>query len=229
MTDVLPPEPSMPSYEKQDILSAAAKNRNSLFTPSVLDRAADALSAVRKVLDEHEIADCFPIQAYSDSFASNILHAYEMRLAWESAHPEEDIDPVALLDIAVTAAASHLVRPLEPLDGPALAPKGRAIFGYVVLPYQPESPDGEPADDRPLVLSLGREDLHQLEVAFSSGAGWDGPYKPGPWSWHLGHEIPRNTCIGATQIVAATPAPEVAAEVGAIVAQVLTGEAPLRR
>ncbi|MDL4777581.1 hypothetical protein [Actinomadura xylanilytica] len=208
---------------------AALESRVYLYTPSVLDAAAATLSAVRGVLDEHHIADTFQFQAYGDAFAARVLGACEQRFTAEWQDLEGDVDPVALLDVAVTAAGEHLGRRPEPVQGPALAPEGRAVFGYVVLARHDESPDWGPGGDAPLVLSLGRPDMHMLAVAYSSGAGWDGPYDPGPWRWYLGHEVPRDVCITETTVIAPAPAPAVAAEVGAITARVLTGDLPLPR
>ncbi|HEY3693685.1 MAG TPA: hypothetical protein VGL46_25935 [Pseudonocardiaceae bacterium] len=67
---------------------------------------------------------------------------------------DEDVDPVALLEVATAAAAKHLGRKLEPVEGPALAPEGRAVFGYVMLPRQTESPSWDTEGHTPLVLSL---------------------------------------------------------------------------
>ncbi|WP_344547297.1 hypothetical protein [Actinomadura fulvescens] len=184
---------------------------------------------MRNALVVHEIASVISFQAFGESFAGQVLHACEGRFLVELPDMEADVDPVALLHTAVEAAAAHLDHPLEPAEGPAFAPTGRVVFGYVMLPQLTGSPSWDADGDAPLVLSLGREDLHMLRIAYSSGGGFDGPYEPGPWRWYLGHRVPRDTCISETRVIAPALTGEVAAEVGVLTAEVLTGEMPLPR
>jgi len=105
----------------------------------------------------------------------------------------------------------------------------RAEIAYVVLPRQAESPSRSLEDDAPLVVSLGHEDLAAANAAASSGAPIIGGYKPGPLSWHLGHSVPGLYFIGGIDVIAPPPSAGVSAEIGVLVAEVLTGVVSLRR
>lgn len=220
---------SVDDYYREEITQAAAGSRVYLYSPSVLQTAAEALQGVHDALDEHDIAT--PFTRRLGSLAASILDACVERFARENYDPFLDapVDPVALLDTAVSFAGDRVDWDLTPLAGPAIA-ESRAEVAYVTLPAAPESACGQEAAARPLVVSLGRPDRAAVDLVYSSGGGPLRDYEPGPWSWHLGHEVPGHLFLGTdTKIVAPEPSHETAGEIAQVIAAVLNGELDLPR
>lgn len=213
------------SVEQQAIGEEARSRRGTMYTPSVLQAATAAFTDVLATLVQHDISDSLMDQGRS--FAGQILEARSRAYAIGSFYVGEEIEPLVLLQSVVSAAAAHLGRSLEPTEGPALN-KTRAEIAYVVLPRQPESPAWGPDGEAPLVISLGQEDLAAANAAASSGAPIIGPYRPGPWTWNLGHSTPGSFFMAETSVIAPPPSSEVATEIGVLVAGVLINEMPLR-
>lgn len=208
------------SYEDRAINDAADQWKGSFYTPSIRTAAVATLTDVLATLGQHGIN--IQIMDQGRSFASQILNARCTAYDIKSFYLDQEIEPTALLADMVSAAAVNLGRPLEATAPPALNDT-RAEIAYVVLPRQPESPSWGPNGDAPLVVSLGQPDIAAANAAASSGAPIVGSYQPGPWTWHLDHRVPGSFFIGGMRVVAPPPSPDVAAEIGVLVADVLTG------
>jgi hypothetical protein len=214
-------------YCLDEINEAAEGDRVYLYTPSVLQAAAEALHGIQGTLEEHGIAEAFtrPI----GSLASRVLSAYCERFARENYYVSGDVDPVALLTTTAEFIPDHLDAPLVPAAGPAMA-DSRATVAYLVLPRRPESPAWGENGDAPLVVAFGRTDLAAEALIYSSGGGPVGRYRPGPWGWYLSHEVPGHYFIGNnTRVIAQAPSNETAGEVAGVIAKVLTGQVALPR
>ncbi|MEU8347728.1 hypothetical protein SAMN05443665_10052 [Actinomadura meyerae] len=227
MTEVI--DEGLIEYCHEEIVDAARRSPIHLYTPSVLQTAAEALCGIQTVIEEHAIADAFT-RAYGP-LPSRLLDALTERFAGENYFVDETIvDPVALLTTAVEFVCDHVDEPVAALEGPAMA-ESRAVAAYMVLPRLPATPAWGEDGNAPLVVTLGRPDRVAQDIVASSGAGapWR-DYDPGPWGWYLSHEIPGHWFPGdGTRVVAQAPSNETAGEVATVIAQVLTGELPLPR
>ncbi|RFU43433.1 hypothetical protein DZF91_01220 [Actinomadura logoneensis] len=202
------------SPARDEILDVAREDRAVLYADSVVDAAAHALYDMEEVLFEHGIYD--PYTRSAGSLPERILRACAERFVRECLYVDEDVEPVKLLDTVVWQASVHLDAEITPVEGPVMA-VCRAEVGYVKLPRE---------DAPPLLVTLGRPDESAARSIMSSAAdGVLGPYRPGPWTWHLTTRTPGAYFVGdGTRIVAPAPSHETAAEVGALVARVLAGE-----
>ncbi|MFC6884863.1 MULTISPECIES: hypothetical protein [Actinomadura] len=222
MTDAI--DSAVEDYFREQIERAAAGSRVHLYTPSVLQAAAEAFEAVQDALEEHDIAD--PFGRRLGSLASRILSACHERFALDGYYAT-GVDPIALLHTAVDFAADRIEGPFSPLEGPAMA-DCRAEVAYVVLPRQPGTPAWGKRGDAPLVVTLGRPDRAADRLIASSGGGPLGEYEPGPWTWCLDHKVPGGIYIShGTRVIAPEPSHETAGELAAIIADVLNGDITL--
>ncbi|MFC4908743.1 hypothetical protein [Actinomadura gamaensis] len=200
------------SPARDEILDVARGDRIALYADSVVAAAAHALHDMEEVLFEHGVYD--PYTRWSGPLPERVLRACEERFTRECFYVDEVVEPVKLLDTVVWQASEHLGSELVPVEGPVMA-DCRAEVGYVKLPR---------AGAAPLLVTLGRPDEAAAQMIMGSGSGYLGPYRPGPWMWHLTTRTPGDYFIGdGTRIVTPAPSHETAAEVGAVVAGVLTG------
>ncbi|WP_067480002.1 hypothetical protein [Actinomadura hibisca] len=221
----------MDSYFRMQIGLAATGSRWDLYTDPVLDDAARALEALEDVLADHDIRDGF--QRRTGDLAGLVLNAVKERCVRANYFTgEEEIDPCALLQVALDFLPDHLDTPLTPLQPPVMA-DSTAIVAYMVLPRLDTTPPLGEDGRQPLVVTLGRPDRAAAAAAASSGTGgWYGGYEPGPWEWVLGHKVPHGTWTATfhgTGVVAPEPCAETAARLSPIIAQVLSGETVLPR
>lgn len=227
MTEVI--DEGLIEYCREEVADAARRSPNHLYTPSVLQAAAEALHGIQTVIEEHAIADAFTRSC--GPLPSRLLFALAERFARENYFVGEIVvDPVALLTTALEFVCDHLDEPVAALKGPAMA-ESRAVVACMVLPRLPATPAWGEDGDAPLVVTLGRPDRVAQAIVASSGTGapWR-DYDPGPWSWYLSHEVPGHWFSGSgTRVVAQAPSNETAGEVANVIAQVLTGELPLPR
>jgi hypothetical protein len=187
----------------------AAKFRSDYILPSLLAKAAAALADVRAVLaDRHDVTGADTAPYGEDELAGRILEAV-VRSA-QRASTTRPLEPIELLGAVARAAAERLGVPVAPVEGPT---GDNPAHGYVILPRQPETPPWGPSGHAPLLIKLCRYD---------HGKG------QGPWEWTIAPYVPGGT-IDGLEVAGPPPCPDVAAEVGALAAEALTGKATLRR
>lgn len=190
-------------------IAQAAKFGSAYILPSLLAKAAAALADVRAVLaDRHDVTGADTAPYGEDALAGRILEAV-VRSA-RRASTTRPVDPIELLGAVARAAAERLGVPVAPVEGPT---GDNPAHGYVILPRQPETPPWGPSGEAPLLVKLCRYD---------HGRG------PEPWEWTIAPDVPGGTTDGL-EVAGPPPCLDVAAEVGALAAEALTGTVTLRR
>jgi hypothetical protein len=196
--------------DARDLVEAAAIGHwpTARYTPTIIREAADLLAGVRCLLRAHGISERVLDHMANDprSLAFAMLQhvsAQQMLLARSLELTETDLDH--LLDVALQAARDELGDALTVFEPFTYIPQ--IPRGYLVL----EAIEGRtPKWGRPgtgLVLALGKG--HDMADA--------------PWQWTLFADEDPST-LRVAVVLGHAPGEAVAREVGAIAAQVLTGQ-----
>lgn len=180
-----------------DLIRQAARNAmKPVLTPSAMEAAVALYDDLAATAVRHDVDP--------DALRLGWGVVEAVKGAWQQEVP--DIDALALIDTMSGAAAQELGVEVDDL---LVEPSVRhsPMCAYTVLRRQEQTPAWGPTGFSPLVVRLDREE-------------W-GLDRRDPWAWTL-------FALGGDGVVATViappPGPEVAAEVGRIAAQALSGE-----